>query len=186
MPSVLSIPLEFEICAVDSDYEICKTYPHQIRRISNHKIIKESINGSGYICCTLNKKFYYKHIIIAKQFISNPENLPFIDHINRIKTDNRLENLRWVSHKQNDNNRSDQTFVDDIPEDAIKVESYNGWEFEFLYFHADVFYVFNGLNYVIKPKIQNKNGYYYIRLNDLSHKYRAIYYNKFKREYGLI
>lgn len=37
-------------------------------------------------------------------FIPNPENKPEIDHINTIRDDNRVENLRWVTHKENSNN----------------------------------------------------------------------------------
>ena len=38
-------------------------------------------------------------------FVPNPENLPCVDHINRIRTDNRIENLRWCSHRDNMINR---------------------------------------------------------------------------------
>ena len=46
------------------------------------------------------------HRLIAKMFIPNPYNLPNIDHINHNKTDNRLENLRWVSQRDNNRNMS--------------------------------------------------------------------------------
>ena len=186
MPSSENAVLEWEICVVDSNYEICKTYPFQIRKINNHRIIKETLRPDGYIQVRLNKKLYLKHQIIAKQFIPNSENYKCIDHINHIRTDNRIENLRWCSYRQNNNQKSDQKFVDDIPEDAIKVESYNGWQFEELFFHEDIFYVFNGINYNVKPKYQNKFGYYAVYLRDISGKFRAISYIKFKREYGLI
>ena len=173
----------------DSDFEIFSEYPFQIRKKSNQRIVKESIHKSdGYISLHLNNKFYRKHRIIANNFIENPNNYELVDHINHVRTDNRIENLRWVSQKMNMNNVSHQTFVDEIPEDNISVEKYNNWNFEFLYFvpENDTFYVYNGINYVVKPKFQNKSGYWFIAVCDTNNKQRSIYYNKFKEIYGLI
>ena len=64
---------------------------------------------SGYICIRLCKESKVKnfrlHRIVAEHYIPNPENKPEVDHINRIKDDNSVENLRWVSSKENCNNR---------------------------------------------------------------------------------
>ena len=173
----------------DSDFEIFSEYPFQIRKKSNQRIVKETIlKTKGYIVCWLNRKIYLKHRIIANNFIENPNNYEFVDHINRIRTDNRIENLRFVSNRMNMNNKSNQEFVDEIPEDNILVEKYNNWKFEFLYFvpENDTFYVYNGINYVVKPQYQNKSGNWNISIRDVNNKQRRICYRKFKQEYGLI
>jgi hypothetical protein len=48
----------------------------------------------------LTKKFYV-HRLVAEVWIPNPKNLPFINHINSNKQDNRVENLEWCTASQN-------------------------------------------------------------------------------------
>lgn len=75
-------------------------------RTLQEKILKQNIQ-KGYATVLLyhcNKKRYVTHRLVAEAFIPNPENKPFIDHINTIRTDNRVENLRWVTAKENINN----------------------------------------------------------------------------------
>lgn len=43
------------------------------------------------------------HRLVAETFIPNPNNYPAIDHINGIRDDNRVENIRWCTISQNAN-----------------------------------------------------------------------------------
>lgn len=45
------------------------------------------------------------HSLVAAAFLSNPDNLPEIDHVDRDKHNNALSNLRWVTKVQNQANR---------------------------------------------------------------------------------
>ena len=84
--------MEEEVWKPIKDYE-------GLYEISNLGRVK-SLNYGG----TGKGKILKVHRLVAEAFIPNPGNKPCVDHINTIKNDNRVENLRWVTYKENSNN----------------------------------------------------------------------------------
>ena len=86
-----------------------------ILNCENNKWIKHTKTKDGYIRIALYKnkkiKLFYLHQLIGKAFIQNNENKQFIDHINHIRDDNRIDNLRWVTRNENQKNTSKQNSV---------------------------------------------------------------------------
>ena len=172
------------------DYEICSAYPYPIRNKRAGRILKESIAGVGYYQVYLDGNKYYKHRLVATQWIPNddPALKDQVDHINRDKSDNHISNLRWVSASENLLNRSTKntTFIDELPEFAIAVEHYGKHnDIQDLYFCDDVFYVYTGVNYKSLTKHQNYSGYYFVKVKLPDQPLLKICYSKFKHEYNL-
>lgn len=74
------------------------------------RILRGCVDKDGYIKVRLCpnpqlRKSYFVHRLVALAFIDNELQLPEIDHLNTIKDDNRAENLRWCTHKENINNK---------------------------------------------------------------------------------
>ncbi len=178
-------------CVVDNAYEISDEYPYQIRKKSNHHIVSEHDNGNGYIRLKLNGQPYYKHRIVALQFIPNPDDLPEIDHKYKDRTDYHIENLRWISRSKNQENKLSHNginyeYIDDLPDDSIEVTDYNEHQFEDLYYSEslDRFLFYNGVQYRILHVNHRAGGAAFVNANNINNVRVKISYAKFKRIYG--
>jgi hypothetical protein len=71
-------------------------------------IMKHNIMKDGYhrirLCKNKKRKDYYIHKLVALAFLPNPENKFEVDHIDRDKNNNTLENLRWSTRSENTQN----------------------------------------------------------------------------------
>ena len=189
----------------DSDYEILNEYPYTIRRKRDQYEVSESYSN-GYLILQLNGKFYYKHRLIAEQFIPNndPEHKTQVDHINHDRSDYHLSNLRWVSASENLFNKSsskgvEYEYFDDIPDDSIIVDFYETQN-SIRYFDQNKYYYYydeENDEDVFYGKVKddlyrrlhinsNKSGNKFVSALDANHKRVSLYVDKFKRQHDLI
>jgi hypothetical protein len=89
------------------NYEVCNL-DGKVRNTKTGRILKQRRNKkTGYCTVGLSKdgkgKIFYVHRLVATAFIPNPLNYTDVNHINEDKTDNSVENLEWLPHKENMN-----------------------------------------------------------------------------------
>lgn len=85
----------------------------RVRSKRTNTIIAQHSNGSGYMAVSLylepdgrhgKCKREYVHRLVALTFIPNPDNKPQVDHIDTVRSNNEVSNLRWVTPSENNNN----------------------------------------------------------------------------------
>ena len=85
-----------------------KHLPNGQYTVSKEKLLSPGQIGKDgykfvYLTVDGRSKRFYVHRIVAEAFLPNPNRLPFVNHLNGIKFDNRPENLEWCSYKYNSN-----------------------------------------------------------------------------------
>ncbi len=94
-------------------FEVIKEYPKysistygRVMKTHNRKIMKPSQKPNGYMSINLftsdgRRKKELVHRLVAITFIPNPNGLPQVNHIDRVRSNNCVSNLEWVTAKEN-------------------------------------------------------------------------------------
>jgi hypothetical protein len=94
------------------DYEVSSAGRVKSLKRGTEKVMALWIRPDGYTDVTLRKDGIkitkIVHRLVGEAFISNSDDKSEIDHINRIRNDNRVENLRWVTSNENKVNTKDR------------------------------------------------------------------------------
>ena len=76
----------------------------------SNKFLQARASANGYMTVCLYKdgkgKNFYIHRLVAETYIDNPDNKPQVNHKDENKTHNYINNLEWVSVKENSNHGS--------------------------------------------------------------------------------
>lgn len=95
---------------MEEEWKIMQSFPDysvsnlgNIKHNESGKLMNKTSDENGYEYITFRLRVGRE---VAKAFLENPEAKPHVDHINRIRNDNRVENLRWATISENNLNRN--------------------------------------------------------------------------------
>ncbi len=101
-----------EIYKIIDGYENYSVSNHgNVKNIKTNTILKGGLTHDNYHHISLldnkgKRKSWRVHRLIADAFIENPDNKPCVDHIDRNRTNNNINNLRWSTIQENNFNKT--------------------------------------------------------------------------------
>ena len=89
------------------DYQVSNL--GRVRNANTGKILKGTVSNHGYKVINLRgdlgAKTFCIHRLVAQEFVSNPDDKSYVDHVDRDKGNNMSSNLRWTTSSENNMNR---------------------------------------------------------------------------------
>lgn len=86
-------------------YEVSSLGRVRSRCHHEERILKQETHYRGYLRIMLSRKQtkerFFMHRLIASVFLPNPDNLAYVNHKDRDKTNNTVANLEWISPSDN-------------------------------------------------------------------------------------
>ena len=77
----------------------------EVYSYKSKKFLKPFYNTKDYLKVALFKngksKQFFVHRLVAEAYIPNPDNLPQVDHIDNDKNHNHINNLQWITNRDN-------------------------------------------------------------------------------------
>lgn len=85
----------------DTDYFVTEDGRVYSNKFNKWRELKLQKNKDSYLTIGLNKNRYLVHRLVAECYLTNPDNLPEVDHRDDDKTNNHISNLEWVTRVEN-------------------------------------------------------------------------------------
>ena len=89
---------QIEHDGIKYNYEI--STEGRVRNMKTGRIMVQSDNGRGYLYVVLKKKSFRVNRLVAIAFIPNPNNYSDVNHKDKNRHNNRVENLEWIPHDE--------------------------------------------------------------------------------------
>jgi hypothetical protein len=85
----------------------------RVRNAKTGRILKSNLSGNTYLTVGLSKmgkaKSFSVHVLVAREWVKNPDSKRCVDHIDGNRTNNHHDNLRWATHSENSRNQKIQS-----------------------------------------------------------------------------